>query len=279
MRYYAELTKREAAAALEEFLAEREPALELLRNRLRADGQDPDALLDDSPDSLVPLWQWVVARLTALTAQGATNPAMVPREEWPSWARYSVEVEPVLSLESLRLLDGLVSYLARVVQQHTHAGRWQPGQHASKRYRFRHHPVLAEGEHQVFFPASVSAKARKVVQGGVVPDDALASHAHAVIAAYNEVAPVPAPSPAPRVEVTDVRGESGGYDLEVGLSDEVAHERSDLVDQLAGALAKEDGVAQVVREDREVLLVRAPSWDVSRLQRWMTIRLEEHLVD
>lgn len=55
MKYYAELTKREAASALEEFLAEREPALELLRTRLLVEGQDPDTLLNGTPRSLVPL--------------------------------------------------------------------------------------------------------------------------------------------------------------------------------------------------------------------------------
>jgi hypothetical protein len=41
-----DLTKAKAAAALQEFLDERGPALERLRERLMAEGQDPSAFLD-----------------------------------------------------------------------------------------------------------------------------------------------------------------------------------------------------------------------------------------
>ena len=55
MTNYRDLTKAKDAAALQEFLDERGPALERLRERLLADGQDPDALLDGTFESLVPL--------------------------------------------------------------------------------------------------------------------------------------------------------------------------------------------------------------------------------
>ncbi|GEO96813.1 hypothetical protein KTU01_29360 [Kocuria turfanensis] len=64
--YYITMTKRQAAAAFEEYLAERPPALEKLRAELAADGLDADALLDGTPQSLAPLWRWVASRITAV---------------------------------------------------------------------------------------------------------------------------------------------------------------------------------------------------------------------
>ena len=64
MTNYRDLTQLEAAAALQEFLDERGPALALLRERLDEDRQDTDALLDGSLESLVPLWRWLLSRLT-----------------------------------------------------------------------------------------------------------------------------------------------------------------------------------------------------------------------
>ncbi|BCW67530.1 hypothetical protein NicSoilB4_22930 [Arthrobacter sp. NicSoilB4] len=77
MTDYRDLTTTDAAAALQEFLDERAPALERLRERLVADGRDPAALLDGTPESQVPLWRWVLSSVTIVDAPGATDPACV----------------------------------------------------------------------------------------------------------------------------------------------------------------------------------------------------------
>ena len=114
---YLHLSKAKAGAALQEFLDERGPALERLREILVADGQDPASLLDGTPESLVPLWRWMLSRFTDLDTPDVTDPASVPRHAWPSWERYTYEEERTLSMESLTLLDGLVSYVAAVMQE------------------------------------------------------------------------------------------------------------------------------------------------------------------
>lgn len=48
---------------------------------------DPDALLDGTVESLVPLWWWILSQLTGADARGATAPGSMPRDMWPSWAR------------------------------------------------------------------------------------------------------------------------------------------------------------------------------------------------
>jgi hypothetical protein len=57
MTNYRDLTQAKTGAAHQEFLDERGPALAQLLERLLADGQDPDALLDGTFESLVPLWR------------------------------------------------------------------------------------------------------------------------------------------------------------------------------------------------------------------------------
>ena len=81
MTNYRDLSKARAAAALQEFLDERGPALERLRERLVADGQDPAVFLDGTPESLVPLWRWMLSHFTRQDAPGATNPDSVPPED------------------------------------------------------------------------------------------------------------------------------------------------------------------------------------------------------
>ena len=134
MTNYLHLSKAKAAAALQEFLDERGPALERLREILVADGQDPASLLDGTPESLVPLWRWMLSRFTDLDTPDVTDPASVPRHAWPSWERYTYEEERTLSMESLTLLDGLVSYVAAVVQERAPLARWEVARHPIKRY-------------------------------------------------------------------------------------------------------------------------------------------------
>lgn len=278
MTNYRDLTKTEAAAALQEFLDERASALSRLRERLVADGQGPAALLDGTPESLVPLWRWVLSRLTVVDAPGATDPASVPREAWPSWERYTTEKERTLSLESLTLLDGLVSYLAAVVRDRAPRARWEIARHRIKRYQFNNHPVLVSGTGEIhhFLPELLAVDARAALRGArESPDDTVAEYARELIAQLNEGESVAAgmTEPEPAFEIEDVRDEPGGYDFEIGLGDEIAHERSADVDRLVRELSGEDGIHEVLRDDRELILVQAPSWSIDALQTWIAQRI------
>jgi hypothetical protein len=278
MTNYRDLSKTEAAAALQEFLDERAPALSRLRERLVADGQDLAALLDGTPESLVPLWRWVLSRLTSLDTPGATDPASVPREAWPSWERYTTEEEPTLSLESLTLLDGLVSYLAAVVRERAPLARWEIARDRHKRYQFNNHPVLVSGTGEIhnFLPDRLWISAGAALRGvRESPEDAMAVYARRLIDQLNEGDGGTAGTmePEPPFEIEEVRDEPGGYDFEIGLGDEIAHERSADVDRLVRELSGEAGINEVLREDRELILVRAPSWSIDALQTWIAQRL------
>ncbi len=242
-------------------------------------------MLDGTVESLVPLWGWILARLTGPTSSGATDPASVPWEAWPSWERYTREEERVLSFESLVLLDGLVSYLAVVIRDHAPSARWETARHRIKRYAYNNHPVLVSEntDSHIFLPAVPAGDARAVLLGmRESPDDRIAQYARAAIddlSKEEEEAPA-VMEDEPLVEVEDLGGDAlRGRELQVSLREDIAHEHSRVVDRMARTLAKEDGITSVVREDRELLLVATPHWTTAQLQEWVTGYLEAKLSD
>lgn len=282
MTLYLDQTKKQAVAALQEFLDERPEAFDRLRAALTADGQDSKALLDGSVESLVPLWRWTLRHLTGRQAPGATDPASVPREEWPSWERYTREEELILSMESVRLIDGLVSYLAQVVQHHAPAARWAAARHRLKRYAFNNHPVLVS-EHtdsNIFLPSVPVTDARAVLKGmGESHASRIADYARAVVDDLGEKhEPVDAPADEPLVEVEDLGSDpTRGRELELGVREDVAHEHAAVVARMVKDLAEEAGITGVVHEDREVLLVATATWTTGQLKEWATRYLSENV--
>ena len=77
----------------------------------------------------------------------------------------------------------------------------------------------------------------------------------------------------PAFEVEEIPDEPGGYDFEIGLSDEIGLVWSFKVDWLVRRISGEDGVVEVLRDHREIILVRAPSWSADAHERWLTPRL------
>ena len=280
---YLNMSRRQAAAAFQEYLDERGPALQRLRDALTADGHDPDSLLDGMVESLIPLWRWIVSHLAWRDAPGATDPASVPRKEWPSWERHTREEESTLSFESLVLLDGLVSYLGVVIQAHAPTARWEVARHRIRRYVVNQHPVLVSGVggNHCFLPMVPQGAASALLRGmREVPDDSIASYARSTIDYLNAEGRTDE-DPAedePLVEVEDLGGDAlRGRELEVSLREDIAHEHSRVVDRLVRALAKQDGITGVLREDREVLLVATPGWTTGQLQDWVLHYLEANV--
>jgi hypothetical protein len=283
MLYYIVMSKKQAAAATQEFLEEREPALERLRAALAAKVQDPDVVLDDTVDSLVPLWRWVKSNLTQPDDPEVTAPATVPREEWPSWERFTMEAEKFLSMESLHLLDGLVSYLAVVVQRGAPSARWETAHHRIKRYHVNKHPVLTSGpgEAHIFLPV-IAGMARAHLRGTFLsPDDEIANYAQAVIDRLNQeeagLRDEVTGEDEPLVEVEDLGDDPRrGREVELSIREDIAHERSRLLGRMGKELRREDGVRRVIHEDREVFLV-ATDWSTDQLLAWATRYLEANI--
>lgn len=284
---YLNLNKNQAAVAFQEFIDERAAALERLRNVLVEDGQNPDTMLDDTVESLIPLWRWIMSHLTGPSSPGATDPATVPRKEWPSWERYTRVEERVLSFESLVLLDGLISHLAALLRAHAPSARWEIAHHPVKRYVYNNHPVLVNGRGEInnFLPDLPVADARALLRGiRASPDNAIATYASAVIDNLNAgdsgANGETVEGDEPLAEVEDLGDDPlRGRELEVSLHEEIAHEYSRQVDHMVKKLAKEDGITGVIREDREVLLVATSTWNTEKLQEWVSRYLEAKIHD
>ncbi|MFJ5695973.1 hypothetical protein ACIP9X_19265 [Arthrobacter sp. NPDC093125] len=283
---YINMTKKQSEAAFQEYLEERGPALDRLREALAADGQDPDVLLDGSVESLVPLWRWILANSTVFDAPGGgTDSNSEPREVWPSWARHEYEVMHSLSLESLFLLDGLVSYLGDVVQQHAPEARWEIAHHRIKRYHLNKHPVLVSGTCEVhnYLPGLPRVHAYGSLTGfRESPNDTMAAYARGLIEQLNR-GDQPAEDDEmaedePLVEVEDLGDdELRSRELEVALREDIVFEHNRVVGRMINALKQEDGITRVIREDREVLLVGTATWSTARLQEWAAGYLTENV--
>ncbi len=284
MTTYHEMKQHEAAAALREFLRERPVALQRLGEVLAADGQDPERLLDGSPQSLTPLWRWAKARLTAKTDAGQEQAHAL---ELPSWLRYTRGREPILSRDSLQVVDGITSYFCKVVEAGAPEARWRVGHDRLKRYIWQNHPVLGRGKDEFGMVNRVPALARSHLLSSrssdpVAPPSADEDLTVAATSLIRTLRGQPGAATVmeqeePVVEVEVL--EDDDYDFEICVRDQIAQEHSSLVDQLATALEQQAGVSEAFREDRERLLLRAPDWTVGRLESWTSTFLIEFLRD
>ncbi|HYQ84354.1 MAG TPA: hypothetical protein VEP28_10180 [Rubrobacter sp.] len=197
----------------------------------------------------------------------------------PTWLRYGIGTEPTLSADSIAIIDGVISYLCRVVEQGAPEARWRVGYNRIRSYMWQNHPVLAHDNEEVPLPHLVPGLARGQASGRLPSDDdKLARIAVAVIDALNGINEESAAEDEPLVEVEDLGDdELRGRELEVSLREDVAHEYSRMVDRMVKNLAKEDGITGVVREDREVLLVTTPGWNTAQLQEWVTRYLQNKM--
>jgi hypothetical protein len=270
MTSYRTMTEPQATKALDEYLAERPAALDRLRAELAADGVDPEAMLDGTPDSLTPLWRWVATRIVGLADDPApVSPDAPAPPEWPSWARYTSWLRRSTPAEVVTLLDGFVSYLGQVITAHAPEAAWQVAHHRIKAYHLQNHPVLTSPltDSHIFTPVVVSVTANRL-RSGLDPlrEDEFTSYAVAVIGRLRGQDEADVAEPEPLVEVGS-DDDDGVFD--VGLREDVAHEHSRKVDRLVAELAQQPGIISAFREDREVLLVTAPDWDAEDLQRWV----------
>ena len=277
---YRQMSRAQGEAAFVEFLAERPVALQRLRGALLGDGIDPDRLLDGSVASLVAVWVWLRARLT-----GKEDAASQPAPALPTWSRYSFPEEPTLSEASILLVDGLISYFGQVVLDQEPQARWRVGFDPRHRnYAYQNEPVLAVdadecGQYELGVELMLSGTARRHLWGEQVPDDEVARRADAVITRLRKAlvaGPVAGPAIEELIEVSAVE-QPHEFTHEVAIDDDLILELPRIVASLAKALAKEPGIDQVWRADREVLHVTAPSWTTGQLHDWALAHIRKRL--
>ncbi|TDL41388.1 hypothetical protein [Arthrobacter nitrophenolicus] len=200
-------------------------------------------------------------------------------EESPSWLRHCVGNKPTLSRESLIIVDGLISYVCRVVERGAPEARWHVGHTPTKSWVWENHPVLAVGDDGWALGELVQRSAQPI--GGQIRDDdsGLALRVQAFIDQLHRASRT-TDGDEPLVEIEDL-GEDPlrGRELEVSLREDIANKYSRVVDRMVKNLAKENGITGAVREDREILLIATPTWETERLEEWVTRYLAAKIRD
>jgi hypothetical protein len=149
----------EAEAFFDDYVARAEPRLDEFRREVSASGGPSEAELDGSPESLVPLWRWFVAR--PAEAGGELPPWYEP--DPPELAAQR------LPASTLRDADGVALYLARVFGHEWGIGREPP----RKRYVSQNKPVLKAGGHDIDVIAVAYNLALRAAEGRDTDDEAL----------------------------------------------------------------------------------------------------------
>ena len=270
---YELMTARQAADALDAYLAERAPALDRLRTALAGQGRDPDRMLDGSVYSVSPLWAWINAQVGRLGLDPRSLTDDPSRSSWPSWARHGRLVDPHPPAATIALVDGFASYLGQVLLAAAPQAIWQVGEHIMADHPLLNYPVLASDHHQVFLPAlplySVyqSAHGRDPMSGTEV-----LTHTRRTIDALHGDGPEAAALEEPLVTVV---AELDCFD--VGLREDIPAAHPGLVEHLIAELCDRDGVASVHRYGPAALVVDVADWDELRLKMWCTLWLQRHL--
>lgn len=159
MTSYPDLTEQQAAAALEEFLEERPAALRHLELAVG------DAVeLDHSVESLGPLWVWVTERLR-LGSSG----------QQPSWSRLGLGDHERLDEVSLRLLDGLISYVIDIVSSAVPGATWEVATDPHPQFLHQNQPMLKAGAWEQTPALTIGNLGRQVFSDWPPADDRLAS--------------------------------------------------------------------------------------------------------
>jgi hypothetical protein len=159
MTPYADLTDQQAAAALEEFLKERTPALRRLELAVG------DAVeLDHSIESLGPLWVWTKERLR-----------LGPSGHQPSWSRLGLGKDERLDESSLQLIDGLISYVIDIVTRAVPEAKWEVATDPHPRYLDQNKPMLRAGAWEQMPASMIGNLGRQVFSDWPPADDRLGS--------------------------------------------------------------------------------------------------------
>lgn len=254
-RSWASQTASEARATLE--LVERghhERAQAFIAAVAKAGGRADQ--LDGSVDSLVPAWSWLLAQPHPATP---VRDREMRTHDLPWWYRFTTRhVAQQLGPELVWLTTWAADYVALVVFRAVPAARWTTD---SDRELLLRTAGPAINVHDRVARMLVSAHEGK--------DNTAATDLRDAALRWHWFTPPPAAEPTPeeppfavdfpasRSLVSRLLGRSP-EPIEITFADAVAHRESRRVDRFVRSLRALPGVTGAAREDRELVLVRAP---------------------
>jgi hypothetical protein len=258
VRRWDDLTVGEARALLDDYVAgldsRRAAFLDEVRTR-----RGPIERLDFSRDSLGPLWSWVMATYPPIPATDGAMWAADPPWWYPFHAPLGQRIGPDLS----RIVTGVAAYFAETVIR-TRDTEWSIGK--DRRMADFRQPLLSVRGRGSFLPDAIVLVAANQWASGTIVSEAR------LLSLYDIWAGLDEPSPTVDAEEPDLGPYSVGrfdgtdFDAVISFDDVLAHDEDDRLARLVEALGREPGVDRAVREDREVILVRAPRLDEARLR-------------
>ena len=141
-KHFDALTEAEARAFLERYVATTADRLERFLDLVAETGGPSRAILDRSPESLVPLHVWFVSRARRADASDAAGP--LPDWYEPDPPELSAQrVAPRTIVDA----DGLALYFGEVLRRAMPQLRWDIGKEPKRfRYAHQHKPLLKAGE-------------------------------------------------------------------------------------------------------------------------------------
>ena len=161
---FSRLGDAEAEAFFDAFVARAEPRLDEFRREVSATGGPSEAELDGSPDSLVGLWRWFVARKP--DERGESPPWYEPDPPDSEAGRLPAGV--------LRDVDGLALYLALAFRQALAGLRWGIGRLPPRmKYVSQNKPVLKGDGYDIDVLQVAYTLAMRAAAGRDTDDEAL----------------------------------------------------------------------------------------------------------
>lgn len=273
-----ELSPAEARAVLDRYVAGQPERLAAFRAEVERRGGPADRL-DLSIGSLGPLWRWFLEEHRPRRWFGGphrmpSTPAsdeQLRRSDPPWWYDHHPELGQILGPYLARLVTGLADYFFACAIHARPGSRWALG--TGRTYAYFQHPVLGlegRGERDYANPLFAALQGLRG-QANDDPDalQRLLERWLGMDPAYEaEMERLARPLAVYAVSAV----ERGRFTHEVAFDDVVAHRQERRIAGLVAGLEDEPAVEEAVHEDREVILVRAPTLSVSDLEQIVAVR-------
>jgi hypothetical protein len=270
-RRFSELPKPEARRIFDWFVSGREARADAFVDEVKRLG-GPAGRLDRSIESLEPLWKWYVARARGpwwrralrLAPVHAVTDEQMRAQDPPWWYDFHPQWGQQMGIRIARLASGLIDYYFAVAERASPGSGWRLGSRRTQpSYQAPVFEIEGRGLRDYSLPLLMTLRALEASAGGARPAAlrTLMERWLGLDPAWEaEMRRLAEPRPAWHVLAVD----HPAFTHQVTVRSDVAR-RTRRVDRLVDALAAQPGVEEAVREDREVILVRAPSLDERRL--------------